>query len=83
MKTTLVRIGNSQGIRIPKAIIEQCGFRDRLEMTVRGRTLVIAAAGGSRQGWDEVFAHGAAGGGDDALMPDGLAGSWDESEWRW
>src|ERR1035441_7905794 len=27
MRTELVRIGNSRGIRIPKPLIEQCGFR--------------------------------------------------------
>jgi len=83
MKTSLVRIGNSRGIRIPKAIIEQCGFRDRLEMTVRGRTLVVAGARRARQGWEEAFARGAPAGEDETLMPDALATSWDEAEWRW
>jgi len=83
MKTPLVRIGNSQGIRIPKAIIEQCGFRDRLEMTVRGRTLVVAAAQRAREGWEEAFARGVPAGEEETLMPDGLAASWDEAEWRW
>jgi antitoxin MazE len=40
MKTTLVRIGNSQGIRIPKPFIEQCGFRRDVDLDIRGRDLV-------------------------------------------
>ena len=83
MKARLVRIGNSQGIRIPKAIIEQCGFRDRLGMTVRGRTLVVAAARGGRGGWAAAFARAAVAGKDEMLMPDGTSSSWDEAEWTW
>ncbi|HSV29990.1 MAG TPA: AbrB/MazE/SpoVT family DNA-binding domain-containing protein [Candidatus Omnitrophota bacterium] len=41
MKAALVPIGNSQGVRIPKAILDQCGLRDEVEMTVEGEALVI------------------------------------------
>ncbi len=40
--TTLIRIGNSQGIRIPKAIIEQAHLRDKkLEFKVAHDGLLI------------------------------------------
>ena len=32
MRVKLVRIGNTRGIRIPKAILEQCGLRDAAEL---------------------------------------------------
>ena len=35
MKTELVRIGNSRGIRIPKPIIEQCRIGDTIELRVQ------------------------------------------------
>jgi len=83
-KASLVRIGNSQGIRIPKTIIEQCGFRERVELTVRGATLVIAAHQGARQGWDEAFAKAApAATHEPAELPDHLAAGWDVAEWTW
>jgi virulence-associated protein VagC len=41
VKTSLVRIGNSRGIRIPKRVIEQCGFDERVEMRLGGQSLVI------------------------------------------
>lgn len=41
MKAALVPIGNSQGIRIPKAILDQCGLSGEVEMTVEGEALVI------------------------------------------
>ena len=34
MKTKLIRIGNSKGIRIPKPILEQTGISDEVEMEV-------------------------------------------------
>jgi len=35
MKTQLVQIGNSRGIRIPKPLIEQCGFGDTVVFVSR------------------------------------------------
>ena len=32
MKVQIVRIGNSKGIRLPKVVIEQCGFGDAAEL---------------------------------------------------
>jgi antitoxin MazE len=43
MKVELVRIGNSRGIRIPKPILEQCGFQDTLELRVENDRLVMSA----------------------------------------
>jgi antitoxin component of MazEF toxin-antitoxin module len=34
MKAAVVRIGNSRGVRIPKALLEQCRFRDTVELEV-------------------------------------------------
>ncbi len=44
MKVELVRVGNSRGIRIPKPIIEQCGFEDAVELRIENDHLVIAPA---------------------------------------
>jgi antitoxin MazE len=49
MKVALVPIGNSKGIRIPRSIIEQCGFGDQVEMRVSEGTLVLAATGRPRE----------------------------------
>ena len=55
MKTTIVRIGNSRGIRIPKPVFEQCELQDEVDMEVRGRELVIRSAHSVRKGWEEAF----------------------------
>ncbi len=42
MKAKIIRIGNSQGVRIPKPALEQCRLKDRVEMEVRDESLVIS-----------------------------------------
>jgi antitoxin MazE len=83
MKAELIRIGNSQGIRIPKAIIEQCGFGRSVELRVEGRSLVVTPARAAREGWDEAFAAMTRAGDDGPLLPEDLARDWDEAEWEW
>jgi len=84
MKTTLVRIGNSQGIRIPKPFIKQCGFRRDVDLDIRGHDLVIHAHYKPRMGWESAFQKMAQQG-DDYLLDGPLAGqtSWDNAEWEW
>jgi antitoxin MazE len=81
MKISLVKIGNSQGIRIPKALIEQCGFSDEIELQVKGNALVLRPARPSRQGWDEAFAKLTKA--EEPLLPDYMSEEWDEAEWTW
>jgi antitoxin MazE len=79
MKASVVRIGNSRGIRIPKPVLEQCGIEDEVEIEVEGDRLIIRPATVPRAGWSEAFADG--GGGD--LLRETPAPEWDESEWEW
>jgi len=84
MKTRVVRIGNSQGIRIPKLLLAQTGLRDEVEISAEGDTLVIRPANKPRTGWAAAFQEMARRG-DDALLDDvaPTLSTWDESEWQW
>ncbi len=81
MKASIVKIGNSRGVRLPKPIIEQCGLDDEVELLVRGDEVVIRAVRRPRYGWESAF-KAMADRGDDTLidMPDP---SWDDEEWQW
>lgn len=84
MKARLVRIGNSQGVRIPKPLLEQTGLRDEVDIEVEDDHLVIRAVDAPRAGWAEAF-QAMAREGDDTLL-DGdapLPTRWDEEEWEW
>jgi len=54
--TTLIRIGNSQGVRIPKAIITQANLDEtELEFKVIDEGLLIQPVQTARHGWKEKF----------------------------
>ena len=84
MKAHLVRIGNSQGVRIPRPLLEQTGLKDEVEIEVEDQRLVIRAVNNPRAGWDEAF-EAMARQGDDALLDGGelVPTRWDEEEWEW
>ena len=81
MKASIIRIGNSRGIRLPKPLIDQCGFKDEVEVEVRNHELVLRPVRTSREKWEEAFMSMAAQG-DDRLL-DTPASAWDEDEWEW
>jgi antitoxin MazE len=83
MRVDLVRIGNSRGVRIPKSVIQQCGFESQVEMRVEGSQLIIAPAQRIRDGWEQAFSAMAERGDDELLLPDDLTNDFDEKEWEW
>jgi antitoxin MazE len=87
LKTRLIKIGNSQGIRIPKPILEQIGATDELELEVQDDELIVRSLKAPREGWAERFHEMAemAERGDDVLL-DGeplVLTEWEETEWEW
>ena len=82
MKTTIIQIGNSQGIRIPKPLLKQCNLRGEVELEIHDNELVIRASHSPRKGWSEKFAAMASRG-DDTLLDAEVPSKWDEEEWEW
>lgn len=87
MKTKLVPIGNSKGIRIPKALIQQAGLNGSVEMIVRGNELVLRAVRRPRAGWDEAMAKAVKEHGNELTQEDkewmASPNEFDEKEWKW
>jgi len=82
MKASLIQIGNSRGVRIPKAILEQTGLRHEVEIEVRGSQVVIRPANHPRADWEAAFAAMTAHG-DDRLLDETRSTKWDEADWAW
>lgn len=85
MKTKLIRIGNSQGVRIPKPLIEESGLSEEIEMILRDNEIVLRSVEKTRKDWDEAFEEMARQE-DDRLLDKEEAerpGEWDETEWTW
>ncbi len=55
MLTTIRKMGNSQGVLIPKPLLQQIGLTDQVELFIQGETLVIQKPKKHpREGWDEA-----------------------------
>ncbi len=84
VKTRIVKMGNSKGVRIPKPILEQLGLGEEVELLVRENQLVIRASKAARAGWDEHFKRMAEQG-DDRLLDEEAVHltKWDKDQWQW
>lgn len=83
LKTHIVRIGNSQGIRLPKLLIEQARLGPEVEIEVGTDHLVIRTVRRPRENWDSQFAEMATHGDDALLDTDAPLTAWDDKEWEW
>ena len=91
-KTRIVRIGNSQGVRIPRNLLVQAGFTSdeggfvfgqEVELEVAREGILIRHARRSRSGWAEQLQQMAQHGDDALLDPASPSTNWDEREWLW
>ncbi|MCW5850496.1 MAG: AbrB/MazE/SpoVT family DNA-binding domain-containing protein [Anaerolineae bacterium] len=83
VETRIVKIGNSQGIRIPKWLLEQSGLGEKVILEVQGNQIVIRRAKHPREGWAEQAKMMAEQGEDELLLPEYSLTTWDEEEWEW
>jgi len=82
MRSRLIRIGNSRGIRLPKPVIEQAGLEEEVEVRVRQGAVVITSRRKPRTGWLEA-ARQMRERGDDRLLDEPTTTRFDDEEWRW
>lgn len=84
MKATIIQIGNSQGIRIPKPVLQQCGLGKEVELEVRNKTIIIKPSEHSRAKWGRAF-QAMAEQVDDRLLDETSNDetTWDAEEWEW
>lgn len=84
LKTRIIKIGNSQGIRIPKLLLQQVGLFDEVEVEAQSGQLIIRPSAVSRHGWDEQFQMMTMDGDDRLLDAEVLVPTtWEASEWEW
>lgn len=82
IKSKMITIGNSRGIRIPRTIIEQIGLTDNVELKVDGNKLIVQSASEARAGWQEQFMEMTKNR-DDILLDEITPTQWDEEDWTW
>lgn len=82
VKTHLIRIGNSRGIRVPKALLEQAQLSDEVELRAEPGRLVVKSTHRPRQGWQEAARRMRASG-DDRLLDEPTPTRFEAEEWQW
>src|SRR2546423_543676 len=55
MKARIIQIGNSRGVRLPKALLEQANLTEDVQIETAPNQIVIRSAHLSREGWEEAF----------------------------
>jgi antitoxin MazE len=84
MRTRIVRIGNSRGVRIPKLLLERSNLAEEVELEAEDDRIIIRSTRPPRHGWERAF-RAMAERGDDS-SPDNSSPAqtqWDEDEWQW
>ena len=82
MLVSVVPIGNSKGIRIPKSILKQLNIEEKVELEVHDKEILIKPVTKKpREGWYEKFTkmHQRS---EDRLIIDEL-GEEEEFQWEW
>ncbi len=82
MRANIVRIGNSRGLRIPKALLESCGIQNAVEISIVEGRLVLEPIQQAREGWLDA-ARMMSERGEDLLLDPTTATAFDEAEWEW
>jgi antitoxin MazE len=83
IKTRLVKIGNSQGVRIPKLLLDQLHLTGDVELEVQDDRLIVRPSSRPRADWAESFRQMAERGDDQLLDPDLVLTEWEATEWQW
>jgi antitoxin MazE len=81
-RTRLVQIGNSRGLRVPKALLDQAQLLDEVELQAEPGRLIVRAAKRRRAGWASA-ARSMRALGNDRLLGAPRPTAFDEKEWEW
>lgn len=67
MDISVIPIGNSKGIRLPKTLLEKYNITDKVELILEKGYIILKPKSGPRTGWEKSFKkmHDA---GDDKLL---------------
>jgi antitoxin MazE len=82
VKTRLVQIGNSKGIRLPKTLLAESQLEDEVELRAEPGCIVIRSAKRPREGWAEA-ARRMRTRDDDRLLDKPVPTRFDREEWKW
>lgn len=83
MRLSVIKIGNSRGIRLPKPVLEELGSADTLEGELVPEGLLIRPVSNPRTGWEQEFAKAVTKPADELSEWEAVSSEWDAAEWTW
>lgn len=82
LRVKLVRIGNSRGVRLPRAVLDQVGLDGEALLSVRDGAIVLSPCKRPRAGWEQaLLEHGPPDDADPEFLA--LPNRFDDEEWTW
>jgi antitoxin MazE len=73
IRTRIIKIGDSQAIRIPKLLLERANIVGEVELGLQDKQIILRPARPARQGWEKAFQLMAAQGDDRLPVTEDLA----------
>ena len=55
MELSVIKIGNSKGIRLKKSILDRYDIKDKVELILEKGRIILKPVSKTRSGWDEAF----------------------------
>lgn len=82
MRASIIKIGNSQGIRIPKTVLQQCDIQNEVDIEIKGKIIMLKPfRKKAREGWTEAFKQMKKNKDDKLLIDDNL--DLQMENWKW
>jgi antitoxin MazE len=79
MKSMLVKVGNSRGIRLPKALIDEAGLSGEVDIHAEPGLITVRPLESPRKGWAEAVEAESP----EGLLDDPTATDFETTEWEW
>ncbi len=70
MELSIIKIGNSKGFRLPKALIDKYNIKDKVELIMEKGYLIIKPISKPRKNWEKAFKEMNENGDDELLFKD-------------
>jgi len=82
MLVSIIQIGNSRGIRIPKSILQQLKIEEQVELEIHDKEILLRPIKAKpREGWDKEFVKMHENRDDILLLHD--VNEQDDFQWEW
>ncbi len=81
MEVSVIKIGNSRGIRFSKTLIERYNIRDTVDLILDKGQIIIKPISKPRKGWEKAFMEMNANG-DDKLIINDIFEDENLEEWK-